>query len=456
MALSVVILAAGKGTRMKSSLPKVLHTLADRPLVEHVIDSAQALNPSKVVVVYGHGGEAVPQALSGHSNLSFVCQQEQLGTGHAVAQALPLIDDNDQVLVLYGDVPLTPIDVLQKLTDSQPDEGISVLTVMADDPTGYGRIIRDQKNQVRAIVEQKDASPEQQLINEVNSGIVIAKAASFNRWLSQIDTNNAQGELYLTDCIGLADKDGVEVVGHLASHEWQVAGVNNRKQLADLERVYQRLLTDDLMDQGVSFYDPARVDIRGELSAGQDCSIDINCVFSGTVALGNNVSIGPNCVICNTVIGDNVVIKANSVIEDAKVGTDSTVGPFARLRPGAELKGDSHIGNFVEVKKATIGVGSKVNHLSYVGDASVGDKVNIGAGTITCNYDGANKYQTIIEDNVFVGSDSQLVAPVTIKQGATIGAGSTITADVNEGVLVLSRTKQREISGWKRPVKKKK
>lgn len=454
MKLSVVILAAGKGSRMKSAMPKVLHKIADKPMLEHVIASAQALRADQIFVVYGHGGDEVKNSLTAYPEIRYVEQKEQLGTGHAVLQALPHIADADRVLVLYGDVPLTPLPTLRGLLEDYPENGLSFLTAVADDPSNYGRVIRNIRNQVMAIVEQIDASPAQLAIREVNSGILYASAASLKHWLGKADSNNAQGEIYLTDCIRIASDEALPVHAVIASEEWQVAGVNNRAQQAALERVYQTNLARSLMDEGVGLIDPARIDIRGSLKAGIDTTIDVNCVFGGRVEIGKDCYIGANCVIRDSVIGDHVVIKPNTVIEQAALGNDCTVGPFARLRPGTELLGDSHIGNFVEVKKSIIGKRSKVNHLSYVGDTEVGDRVNIGAGTITCNYDGANKHQTIIEDDVFVGSNSQLIAPVRIGAGATIGAGSTVCTDVNPQKLVLSRVRQREINDWKRPAKR--
>ena len=454
MSLNVVILAAGKGTRMRSKLPKVLHKIANKPLVEHVIDTAQQLNPSKIVVVYGHGGDIVPNTLS-NLDVSWVEQTEQLGTGHAVEQALPLCEENATVLVLYGDVPLTQLSTLENLSAITLESGnVGLLTAVLDDPTGYGRIVRDVRHKVQRIVEQKDASEVELDIKETNTGIVSARKNDLDKWLSSLENNNAQGEYYLTDIIELAVADGLEVITAQAEHIWEVAGINNKIQLADLERKYQLLVAEDLLTQGATLLDPARLDVRGKLNIGQDVCIDVNCVFEGENLLGNDVSVGPNCVIINSTIGDGVSIKANSVIENARIGDKCDIGPFARIRPDTVLAEDVKIGNFVEVKKATISSGSKVNHLSYIGDTKMGSNVNIGAGTITCNYDGANKHLTEIGDNVFVGSDSQLVAPVKIGDGATIGAGSTITKEAPANELSLSRAKQTLIKGWQRPVKK--
>ncbi|HGX93577.1 MAG TPA: UDP-N-acetylglucosamine diphosphorylase/glucosamine-1-phosphate N-acetyltransferase [Candidatus Tenderia sp.] len=455
MDISVVILAAGKGTRMRSAMPKVLHRVADKPLVEHVIHTAHALGAKEVYVVYGHGGEAVPEALS-HLDVKWVLQEKQLGTGHAVEQALGDIPDNHLVLVLYGDVPLTRAETLADLVRLAGDESMGLLTVALDDPAGYGRIVRNQAGKVSQIVEHKDASDEQKLINEVNTGILVAPCQKLKAWLGKLENDNSQGEFYLTDTIEMAVKQGLAVNTASPSRPQEVLGVNNKKQLAELERFYQRQAADKLMEAGVTLRDPCRFDLRGELSCGQDVSIDVNVVIEGRVSLGDNVEIASNCVIKNATIGDGVKVLPNTVIEDATIGADSKVGPFARLRPGAELVGDNHIGNFVEIKKAKVGRGSKVNHLSYVGDAEIGSTVNIGAGTITCNYDGANKHLTRIGDDVFVGSCSQLVAPVNIEKGVTIGAGSTITKDVPSGVLALTRAKQIVIEGWKRPQKKNK
>lgn len=454
MSLKVVILAAGKGTRMKSAMPKVLHCIADKPMVEHVIDAASSLGADGTILVVGHGADQVRNTVT--SKVDYVEQTEQLGTGHAVQQAVPLLQANDIVLVAYGDVPLTKTETLQKLVDDVSDSNLSLLTVMMDDPHGYGRIVRDRAGKVLGIVEQKDATGEQLKITEVNTGILAAKAAVLDELLSRVGNNNSQNEYYLTDIFSLAVEQGMTVQTHHPDHEWETSGVNSRIQLAELERIYQRNQADTLMEAGVTLRDPARIDVRGSLSVGQDSIIDVNCVFSGVVTIGENVSIGPNCCVTNAAIADGTVIKANTIIEDSVVGKNCTLGPFARLRPGAELCEDAHIGNFVEVKKSTIGKGSKVNHLSYVGDSTVGEKVNIGAGTITCNYDGANKHQTIIEDGVFIGSGTQLVAPVKICENAIVGAGSTISRAVEPNQLAFTRAKLKTVDDWPRPVKKRK
>ncbi|GLP97654.1 bifunctional UDP-N-acetylglucosamine diphosphorylase/glucosamine-1-phosphate N-acetyltransferase GlmU [Paraferrimonas sedimenticola] len=454
MALKVVILAAGKGTRMKSSLPKVLHPVAKKPMVEHVIDAANQLQAEQVLLVYGHGGEQMKQHLA-HREVTWVEQAEQLGTGHAVAQALPHINDDDQVLVLYGDAPLITADTLKRLLSSQPSGGAALLTAILDNPFGYGRIIREN-GKVVANVEQKDATPEQQAIKEVNTGFVCADGKSMHTWLSQLSNDNAQGEYYLTDIIAMAHQQGEGVVPVTTDDLMEVEGANNRVQLAALERAYQARQANQLMLDGVTLADPARIDVRGEVSVGHDVFIDVNVVLEGKVSIGHNVQIGAGVVISDSQIADNAVIKPYSVIESAVIGEDCSAGPFSRMRPGAELVKDSHIGNFVEMKKARLGEGSKAGHLTYLGDAEIGKGVNIGCGTITCNYDGANKHLTVIEDDVFVGSDTQLVAPVTVGKNATLAAGSTITKDVAADELVLTRVKQRHITGWKRPVKTKK
>lgn len=456
MSLSIVILAAGKGTRMKSATPKVLHTLAGKPLLGHVVDTARQLQADKISIVYGHGGELLPQAFAEQADLQWALQEPQLGTAHAVQQAIEHIQETDKTLILYGDVPLTPLSTLQNLLSAVSDQSMSLLTAELDNPTGYGRIVRDAAQQVTAIVEQKDANAEQLTINEINSGIMALPTAKLIEWLSRIDNNNAQQEYYLTDVIALAVTDAIAVEAIKANCIEDVSGINSRGQLVQLERYWQQQLAENLANQGVTIRDPARFDVRGNLIAGQDVEIDVNVVFAGNVQLGNNVVIEANCVIQNTTIGDGTTIHANSVIDQASIGNNCNVGPFARIRPESVLADEARIGNFVEVKKASIGHGSKVNHLSYVGDAEVGSQVNIGAGTITCNYDGANKHLTKIANNVFVGSDTQLVAPVNIGEGATIGAGSTITKDVAAGKLTLSRSKQVTLSNWQRPVKQKK
>jgi len=450
----VVILAAGMGKRMHSALPKVLHPLAGRPLLSHVIDAARTLSPTRLVVVVGHGGEAVREAV-GAPDVQFALQAEQLGTGHALAQALPLLDTNAPTLVLYGDVPLTRPATLRRLTEAAGQNGYGILTVTLDDPTGYGRIVRDATGKVVRIVEQKDASDDERLIDEINTGIVVTPTAPLAGWLAALKNDNAQGEYYLTDVVEAAIVSGHPVVTAQPDDEWETLGVNSKLQLAELERVHQRNVAQALLVAGVTLADPARVDVRGSLSCGRDVFIDVNCVFEGDVTLADNVSVGPNCVIRNASIGAGTRVDAYTHIESAAVGANAVLGPYARLRPGAKLADEVHVGNFVEVKNANIGTGSKANHLSYVGDADVGAGVNIGAGTITCNYDGANKFRTIIEDNVFVGSDTQLVAPVRVGRGVTIAAGTTVWKDVPEGTLVLNEKTQIAKTGYVRPVKKK-
>jgi len=449
--LNIVILAAGQGTRMKSSMPKVLHSVAGKALVQHVIDTSKKLNPEVINVVYGHGGEQVQQQIN-NSEINWVLQAEQLGTGHAVDRVKENLKDNQLVLVLYGDVPLIKEETLNKLLE-QAKEGISLLTVSLSKPQGYGRIVRDKKGLVKNITEEKDASEDLKKICEVNTGILAVKAKLLKKWLGQLDNNNAQQEYYLTDVIAMAVKDSYIVETTQPDNEHEVMGVNNRMQLAELERHYQKEQANKLMQGGVTLADPSRLDVRGQLTHGQDIFIDINVVFEGDVSIGSNVSIGANCVIKDSKIADGVTLLPMSVLDNVSIGNNSKVGPFARLRPGAVLSADTHVGNFVEIKKSFVGLGSKINHLTYVGDTIVGKNVNIGAGTITCNYDGANKHQTVIEDNVFVGSATQLVAPVKIGKNATVGAGSTITTDVAADELAITRVKQKSILGWKRPVK---
>ncbi len=450
--LNIVILAAGQGTRMKSQLPKVLHPLGSKPLLGHVIDTARKLKPAKIIVVYGHGGEQVPQTLD-CKDVTWIEQAEQLGTGHAVEQAMPEVDTDSSLLILYGDVPLLHDSTMAELVRIG-EGGFSLLTVHLDNPTGYGRIVRDQHGAVTRIIEEKDATEHERTITEVNSGIMCTSANRMRAWLTQLENDNAQEEYYLTDTIAMAVSDGVTVTTTHPESEQEVAGVNSRSQLAELERYYQRRQAEQLMVSGVTLADPARLDIRGEVETGQDVTLDVNVVLIGKVKLGNNVSIGPGCVISNSEIGDNVVIKAMSVIEESVIDHGAMVGPFARLRPGARLAADVHIGNYVEIKNSEIGEGSKVNHLSYVGDTKMGSGVNIGAGTITANYDGANKHQTVIEDNASVGSNSVLVAPVKVSKNATLGAGTILRKDAPEGELTLVATKQKTVSGWKRPKKK--
>jgi bifunctional UDP-N-acetylglucosamine pyrophosphorylase/glucosamine-1-phosphate N-acetyltransferase len=455
MSLSVVILAAGQGTRMRSALPKVLHPLGGLPLLQHVIHAAQQLEPSSIHVVYGHGGEQVREALA-HEAVSWVPQERQLGTGHAVDQVMAWVSDGDTLLVLYGDVPLIQADTLRHLLVHAENGGVSVLTATLNDPSGYGRIMRDADGKLLGIVEQKDASEEQLNIREINTGFLAAPASRLRGWLQRLDNSNTQREYYLTDVIAMAVADGVAVASVSVANEYEILGVNDRVQLSTLERIYQRSEAERLMRSGVTLADPARFDVRGDISVGQDCFIDTNVILDGTVNLGNNVTIGPNCLIQNCIIGDNVEILSHCVIQDADIGAASRIGPFARIRPETRLADHVHVGNFVEIKKSSVAAGSKINHLSYIGDTRMGEKVNVGAGTITCNYDGANKHLTEIGDDVFIGSDTQLVAPVKVGDGATIGAGSTITREVPSGELVLSRSPQQIRPGWKRPLKKSK
>ncbi|AZQ52497.1 bifunctional UDP-N-acetylglucosamine diphosphorylase/glucosamine-1-phosphate N-acetyltransferase GlmU [Burkholderia cenocepacia] len=452
--MNIVILAAGTGKRMRSALPKVLHPLAGRPLLSHVIDTARTLQPSRLVVVVGHGAEQVQAAVAA-PDVQFAVQAEQLGTGHAVRQALPLLDPAQPTLVLYGDVPLTRASTLRRLVDAARDGRYGILTVTLDDPTGYGRIVRDAAGFVTRIVEQKDASPDELRIAEINTGIIVTPTAQLSMWLGALKNENAQGEYYLTDVVELAIEAGFEVVTSQPDDEWETLGVNSKAQLAELERIHQRNVADALLVDGVTLADPARVDVRGTLRCGRDVSIDVNCVFEGSVTLADDVTIGPNCVIRNASIGAGTRIDAFTHIDGAELGAHTVIGPYARLRPGAQLADEAHVGNFVEVKNAVIGHGSKANHLTYIGDADIGARVNIGAGTITCNYDGANKFRTVIEDDVFVGSDTQLVAPVRVGRGVTIAAGTTIWKDVAEGVLALNEKTQTAKSGYVRPVKKK-
>ncbi|WP_339753945.1 bifunctional UDP-N-acetylglucosamine diphosphorylase/glucosamine-1-phosphate N-acetyltransferase GlmU [uncultured Marinobacter sp.] len=450
--LHVVILAAGQGSRMKSALPKVLHPVAGRPMLHHVIATAKQLGAEKIHTVIGHGADRVRETTS-EASVNWVTQSEQLGTGHAVAQALPDLPDDARVLVLYGDVPLTRHKTLERLVGTLDDKTLGLLTVTMDDPRGYGRIVRNPEGKVVSIIEQKDASPEQQQIREVNTGILAVSAKHLKTWLPALSNSNAQGEYYLTDIIAMAVEQGLNVSVSQPRDPYEVQGVNNRLQLAELERWFQRREADRLMTEGATLADPARIDVRGELTIGNDLWIDVNVVFEGRVTLGSNVSIGPGCVIRDATISEGADIKANSVIEGAMIGANAQIGPFARIRPGTELAANTKVGNFVETKKAVVGEGSKINHLSYVGDASLGRNVNVGAGTITCNYDGVNKYRTVIGDGVFVGSNTSLVAPVTVAADATIGAGSTITRDVADSELAVARGRQRNISGWEKPKK---
>lgn len=455
MNLTTVILAAGKGTRMRSQLPKVLHKIAHKPLLRHVHDTAIQLENNTIHIVIGHGAELVKKTLSDLS-ANWVEQTQQLGTGHAVQQVSSQISDDTIALILYGDVPLLKIETLQNLLSKISEKTLALLTVTLKNPTGYGRIVRNNSGKILRIVEEKDASETEKQIVEGNTGILAVQGKSLKKWLSQLGNDNVQGEYYLTDIIALAVTDGFEIITSSPDNEDEVLGVNDKLQLAHLERVYQLQQAQNLMRQGVTLHDPNRFDLRGNLEIGQDVEIDVNVIFEGANNIGDNVKIGANCSIKNATIGDNVVIFPNCVIENATVGASSRIGPFARLRPETILATDTHIGNFVEIKKSVIGPGSKINHLSYIGDSLIGKKVNIGAGTITCNYDGVNKFQTIIEDGAFIGSDTQLVAPVTVGKNATIGAGSTITKDTPDEQLTLSRNKQISVPTWQRPVKKEK
>lgn len=455
--IDIVILAAGMGKRMRSTLPKVLHPLAGKPILSHVLDTAYTLSPEKICVIYGYGGELVRQTVGNDPDLIWVEQVQQLGTGHAVKQALPYLGKNGVTLVLFGDVPLVRGSTLRSLIDKASKDSLALLTVELADPAGYGRIVRDpKKNYVQAIVEEKDASPLQKTICEINTGIMALPNIYLENWLDRLSNSNAQGEYYLTDIIAMAVNDGIRIETSNPAADWEVVGVNDKIQLAFLERTYQQSIARKLMEQGVMLTDPARLDVRGQLVCGNNVEIDINCIFEGNVCLGDNVSISANCVLRNVTVSDGTIIYPFSMIEDTTVGKNCRVGPYARIRPGTQLDDVVHIGNFVEIKNSHIASGSKVNHLSYIGDTEMGKQVNIGAGTITCNYDGAFKHRTIIEDNVFIGSDSQLIAPVTVARGSTIGAGSTITRDTPEGQLTLSRIKQISIASWKRPEKNKK
>lgn len=449
-AVNVVILAAGKGTRMHSDIPKVLHALAGKSMVHHVYDCANKLDPQQICIVYGHGGEAVPQAFAS-TKAAFVLQEPQLGTGHAVQQAMPYLDDAGKTLVLYGDVPLIQYTTLRRM--QQFEGGLVLLTVFLENPTGYGRIIRNELGEVSCIVEEKDATPEQREIQEVNTGILLSPTGHLRSWLSKLKTNNTQGEYYLTDIVAMAVQSGVAVHTVQPDHEWEIHGINNKSQLAVLERTWQSVEATRLMVQGVTLADPARLDVRGQLVCGRDVEIDTGCIFEGAVTLGNRVKIGAYCIIKNASIADGTQIAPFSHIDDSIVGNNCRIGPYARLRPGSKLHDEVHVGNFVEIKNSEIAEASKANHLSYIGDTTIGRRVNIGAGTITCNYDGSNKFRTVIEDDVFIGSDTQLVAPVTVAAGSTIGAGSTITRNTPPGELTLSRSKQLTVSGWQRPVK---
>ncbi|KPP96728.1 bifunctional UDP-N-acetylglucosamine diphosphorylase/glucosamine-1-phosphate N-acetyltransferase GlmU [Marinobacter sp. HL-58] len=451
--LHVVILAAGQGSRMKSALPKVLHRIAGKPMLHHVMDTARKLGAAGIHGVIGHGADDV-KAVTPATDVQWAIQEQQLGTGHAVAQALPALPDDARVLILYGDVPLTRPETLEALVAQVSEDSLGLLTVTLDNPDGYGRILRDESGKVTAIVEQKDASDEQKAVKEVNTGILAVSALHLKDWLPRLSNSNAQGEYYLTDIIAMAAANGVAISVAQPANEYEVQGVNNRLQLAELERWYQRQEANRLMTEGATLADPSRVDVRGNLSVGQDVLIDVNVVFEGEVSLASNVSIGPNCVIRDATIGPGTRVEANSVIDGALIGSGAQIGPFARLRPGTRLADRTKVGNFVETKKAEVGEGSKINHLSYVGDALLGRNVNVGAGTITCNYDGVNKHKTVLGDGVFVGSNTSLVAPVSLADNVTVGAGSTITRNVEAGELAVARGRQRNINNWERPVKK--
>jgi bifunctional UDP-N-acetylglucosamine pyrophosphorylase/glucosamine-1-phosphate N-acetyltransferase len=455
--LNVVILAAGLGKRMQSDLPKVLHKIAGRPMLEHVLDSARALDPARIIVVVGHGADKVRAGFEGQPNLAFALQQPQQGTGHAVQQAVPQLlggdGPDDVTLVLYGDVPLVQPGTLKKLLAARSG-GMAVLTERLADATGYGRIVRDEAGAVRSIVEHKDASEAQRGIDEVNTGILAAPTARLKQWLQRIDNKNAQGEFYLTDIVGLCVADGMAVGSAQPLARWETLGVNSRVQQAELERLWQHEQARRQMEAGVTLADPARFDLRGSLECGRDVFIDVGCVFEGVVRLADGVRIGPHCVLRDVQLGSGTQVEAYSHLVEARVDRDARIGPYARLRPGADLAAETHVGNFVEIKKTRLGFGSKANHLAYLGDADIGAGVNVGAGTITCNYDGVNKHLTVIEDDAFIGSDTQLVAPVRVGRGATLGAGTTLTRDAPAGKLTVSRSRQTTIEGWQRPVKK--
>lgn len=451
-ALNVVILAAGKGTRMRSNLPKVLHPVAHKPMVAHVIETAQQLGASATQLIFGHGAVQLKQCLENYQ-VNWIEQAEQLGTGHAVQQAIPAIADNDTVLILYGDVPLTRKETLERLLAAKGDSALALLTVTLPDPSGYGRIVRSTEGKVLGIVEHKDATPEQHTIQEVNTGIMAADGKALKRWLSALNNNNAQGEYYLTDIVAMAEQEGVEIATAQPSSIAEVEGANNRVQLAALERAYQQRQAEALMLNGATLMDPTRIDVRGSVEIGNDVVVDVNVIFEGKVVLGEGVVIEANCILRDCTLGNGVRIKANSIIEGAVLAEGAQAGPFARLRPGAELAKNAAVGNFVEMKKSYLGEGAKAGHLTYLGDTTVGAGANIGAGTITCNYDGVNKHQTIIGDHAFIGSNSSLVAPVTIGNYATTGAGSVITSAVEDKTLAVGRAKQRNIHGWKRPEK---
>ena len=448
--LNVVILAAGQGKRMNSTKPKVLHSISAKPMLQHVIDTASKLNPSQLIVVYGHGGDQVQTVIEnvyGKNKILWAFQDKQLGTGHALKCALPFLDKDGITLVLYGDVPLISLITLEQML-AQFQNNVVMLTDVVDNPFGYGRVIRNGQSEICQIIEEKDTTPEQKKVNEINTGFYVLPNVKLNQWLSALSNQNSQSEYYLTDVVELAYADGVQIDSVAAQNHYEVLGVNNCSQLEELERIYQLNKAQELLNSGVTLTDKSRIDLRGNLSTGKDCKIDINCIFEGDVALGNNVQIGAGCCFKNVKIADNVTIKPYSILEDAEVGSGAQIGPYSRLRPGAILSADVHVGNFVEIKKSTIGVGSKVNHLTYIGDAKIGSKVNVGAGSVTCNYDGKNKFITTIGDNVFIGSGTMMVAPVTIHNNGIIGAGSVITKDTIASELTVARATQVTVNGW--------
>ncbi len=455
-AINIVILAAGQGKRMNSALPKVLHKISTKPMLQRVIETAALLKPSKLVVVYGHGGEQVQGAMNqvfGAGVITWAHQDRQLGTGHALKCALPYLDQSGLTLVLYGDVPLINVATLEQML-AKYQQNLVVLTDKVDQPHGYGRIVRDANGKIVRVVEEKDATSAERLINEINTGFYLLPNQYLPQWLDNLSNNNSQGEYYLTDVVELADKQNIAIDYVLAAQSYEVLGVNNKLQLEQLERFYQIIQANKLLEAGITLYDKQRIDVRGSLTAGSDCSIDVNCIFDGAVILGNNVQIGAGCHLKNVTIANNVTIKAYSILEDAVVADGVQIGPYARLRPGSNLAENSHVGNFVEIKNSSVGIGSKVNHLTYIGDAQIGNQVNVGAGSVTCNYDGKNKFKTIIGDNVFVGSGTMMVAPVTINNGSLIGAGSVITNDTPANELTVARAKQVTVDGWLKSNKK--
>ena len=453
MALEILILAAGLGKRMRSSLPKVLHPLAGRPLLAHVLDTARELSPRKIIVVHGHGAEQVKEAFP-EKHIEWALQAEQLGTAHAVMQAMPRVSADADVLLLYGDVPLVRAATLKRLLEAAP-EGLAVLTADLENPAAYGRVVRDASGRVKRIVEQRDASPAEHALREINAGFYALSARRLSGWLKKIDNRNAQKEYYLTDLVGFAVAEGAPVVAVKAADAWEAAGVNSKRELANLESQYRKIRAEELLEAGVTLTDPARIDVRGALECGRDVAIDVNCVFEGRVTLGDGVRIGPNCVLRNMTVAAETQILGFCFMEDSAIGERCRIGPFARLRPGAQLAEEVHIGNFVEVKASRLGARSKANHLTYIGDSEIGERVNVGAGTITCNYDGAAKHRTVIEDDCFIGSDATLVAPVRIGRGSYIGAGSTINKDTPAGQLTVARARQVSIP-WGPPRKKEK